>query len=240
MISSPKLSPALNVCATDSTFYAPPIHPPPFPPQYTTQYRVLVILIWNLTLNTDPLPILVPLIRPTVPWYMSCTLPTKIVTSRDSPLPYSIAVARPVAESRYSPRLTTVPAPPVLVCSSCNTLTLKHNVLVFGHLSIRSPTSLRSVYMKLAAYTHPCRVLNVPQRSSPTTITEPIDVEPPAIITIWGLMKHVAQDRLRHTATLATLPIDIILSTSAFLSNPLDLLSLSQVCPTTHIFSLRH
>ena len=37
------------------------------------------------------------------------------------------------------------------------------------------------------------------------------------------------------TATLATLPIDIILSISAFLSNPLDLLSLSQVCPTTHI-----
>ena len=31
------------------------------------------------------------------------------------------------------------------------------------------------------------------------------------------------------TATLATLPIDIILSISAFLSNPLDLLSLSQV-----------
>ena len=37
------------------------------------------------------------------------------------------------------------------------------------------------------------------------------------------------------TATLATLPIDIILSISVFLSNPLDLLSLSQVCPTTHI-----
>ena len=41
------------------------------------------------------------------------------------------------------------------------------------------------------------------------------------------------------TATLATLPIDIILSISAFLSNPLDLLSLSQVCRATHIFSLR-
>ena len=38
------------------------------------------------------------------------------------------------------------------------------------------------------------------------------------------------------TATLATLPIDIILSVSAFLSDPLDLLSLSQVCPTTQIF----
>ena len=37
------------------------------------------------------------------------------------------------------------------------------------------------------------------------------------------------------TATLATLPIDIILSISAFLSNPLDLLSLSQVRPTTRI-----
>ena len=37
------------------------------------------------------------------------------------------------------------------------------------------------------------------------------------------------------TATLATLPLDIILSISAFLSNPLDLLSLSQVCPTTQI-----
>ena len=41
------------------------------------------------------------------------------------------------------------------------------------------------------------------------------------------------------TATLATLPIDILLSISAFLSNPLDLLSLSQVRPTTHIFNLR-
>ena len=37
------------------------------------------------------------------------------------------------------------------------------------------------------------------------------------------------------TATLATLPIDTILSISAFLSNPLDLLSLSLVCPTTQI-----
>ena len=42
------------------------------------------------------------------------------------------------------------------------------------------------------------------------------------------------------TATLATLPIDIILSISAFLINPLDLLSLSQVRRTTHLFSLRH
>ena len=41
------------------------------------------------------------------------------------------------------------------------------------------------------------------------------------------------------TATLATLPLDIILSISAFLSNPLDLLSLSQVRRTTHIFQPR-
>ena len=41
------------------------------------------------------------------------------------------------------------------------------------------------------------------------------------------------------TTTLATLPIDIILSISAFLGNPLDLLSLSQVCHTARIFSLR-
>ena len=41
------------------------------------------------------------------------------------------------------------------------------------------------------------------------------------------------------TATLATLPTDIILSISAFLNNPLDLLSLSQVCRTARIFSLR-
>ena len=42
------------------------------------------------------------------------------------------------------------------------------------------------------------------------------------------------------TATLATLPIDVILSISAFLNNPLDVLSLSHVCHTTHIFTLRH
>ena len=48
--------------------------------------------------------------------------------------------------------------------------------------------------------------------------------------------------RLNSTmiATLATLPVDIILSISAFLSNPLDVLSLSQVCHTTHIFSVGH
>ena len=40
------------------------------------------------------------------------------------------------------------------------------------------------------------------------------------------------------TATLATLPTDIILSISAFLSNPLDHLSLSQVRRITHIFNL--
>ena len=40
------------------------------------------------------------------------------------------------------------------------------------------------------------------------------------------------------TATLATLPLDIILCISAFLSNPLDVLSLSQVCRTTHVFTL--
>ena len=37
------------------------------------------------------------------------------------------------------------------------------------------------------------------------------------------------------TATFATLPTDIILSIRAFLSDPLDLLSLSQVCRTTRI-----
>ena len=42
------------------------------------------------------------------------------------------------------------------------------------------------------------------------------------------------------TATLATLPLEIILSISAFLNNPLDVLSLSHVCRTTHIFTLRH
>ena len=41
-------------------------------------------------------------------------------------------------------------------------------------------------------------------------------------------------------ATLATLPVEIILSISAFLSNPLDVLSFSQVCRTTHIFSVGH
>ena len=42
------------------------------------------------------------------------------------------------------------------------------------------------------------------------------------------------------TATLATLPLEIILSISAFLSNPLDVLSLSHVCRATHIFTLQH
>ena len=42
------------------------------------------------------------------------------------------------------------------------------------------------------------------------------------------------------TATLATLPLDIILSISAFLNSPLDILSLSRVCRTTRIFTLRH
>ena len=39
------------------------------------------------------------------------------------------------------------------------------------------------------------------------------------------------------TATFTTLPLEIILSISAFLSNPLDVLSLSHVCRTTHIFT---
>ena len=42
------------------------------------------------------------------------------------------------------------------------------------------------------------------------------------------------------TATLATPPLDLILSISAFLSNPLDILSLSHVCRTAHVFTLRH
>ena len=78
---------------------------------------------------------------------------------------------------------------PVLVCSS-------NGVLAFGHLSIRSPTSLPWVYLKIAAYTHPCRASNVPQRSS--TTTQPTDVEPPAIMTIWGSVKRVMQDKPRH------------------------------------------
>ena len=40
------------------------------------------------------------------------------------------------------------------------------------------------------------------------------------------------------TATLATLPVDVIICISVFLSNPLDILSLSQVCHTGHIFTL--
>ena len=75
----------------------------------------------------------------------------------------------------------------------CNTLVLKHEASVFGHLSIRSPMSPRSVYLKIAAYPHPRRVSHVPHRSSPTT--DPTGVESPTIMTIRGAMKDVTQDK---------------------------------------------
>ena len=53
-----------------------------------------------------------------------------------------------------------LPSPVHTSCGSkarvhgCNTLILKHNVFPFGHLSIRSPTSLRSVCLNIGAQ-HP-------------------------------------------------------------------------------------
>ena len=67
---------------------------------------------------------------------------------------------------------------------TCNTLILilKHDVLASGPLPIRSPGSLRSVYLKIGAQRSSLSRLKRPRRSSPTT--QPTNVEFSTIMTI--------------------------------------------------------